>query len=129
MNIHSLKLTEVSRVNFLQQELERAINIKSKLLEQMNLIKKIPIKKKKRENYPVNSQSSQFLTKIIVRQPIYILLRSFIKNKPLFALVSKRLGKIIKQIPTPLSPYRQLIIALRLCAKNMNLLSRGRGHL
>jgi len=46
-------------------------------------------------------------------KPILILFVSLHKIKPLMGTIPKRLGKIWKQVPVPLTPRRQLVIALK----------------
>jgi len=47
------------------------------------------------------------------RQPLILLFIILMKLKPLLGFISKRLGKEWKQIPVPLAPRRQLIMALK----------------
>lgn len=46
-------------------------------------------------------------------KPIMILFFSLIKLKPLMGTIPKRVGRIWKQVPVPLEPRRQLVIALK----------------
>jgi ribosomal protein S7 len=59
--------------------------------------------------------------KVIATRPLHILLRHFVKTKPLFQLISKRFGSTIINIPTPLSSNRQLLTAVRLCARDIKV--------
>jgi hypothetical protein len=76
-------------------------------------------------NKEKENKISQFGSQIIVQRPLYILLRSFIRKRPLFTVISKRLGRVFKKIPVPLSAYRQLIVSLRICSLIIKISSRG----
>jgi hypothetical protein len=61
-------------------------------------------------------------TKIVATRPLHILLRHFVRNKPFFQLVAKRLGSRVITIPIPLSSNRQLLTIVRLAARDIKIL-------